>query len=151
MQRRQVSRKTGDEVTDVSMQDVTFSFGQGLKILNDFSFGAERGEFVYLFGENGSGKSTVLKILCGVMRARSGAVTILGKDPYCNPEILKRTGVVVDGMGFYGECSLRETRSVRRSLEKIMTCRRSTGQGCRYCASGGMAILFSARGASENA
>ena len=93
---------------DVSMQDVTFSFGQGSKILNDFSLEAEKGEFIYLFGENGSGKSTVLKILCGVMEARSGNVTILGKDPYCNPEILQRVGVVVDGMGFYGECSLRE-------------------------------------------
>jgi len=90
------------------MQDVTFSFGQGSKILNDFSLEAEKGEFIYLFGENGSGKSTVLKILCGVMEARSGNVTILGKDPYCNPEILQRVGVVVDGMGFYGECSLRE-------------------------------------------
>ena len=108
MRQRQVPGKTGDEVTDASMQDVTFSFGQGLKILEGFSFEAEKGEFVYLFGENGSGKSTVLKILCGVMRARGGTVTILGKDPYCNPEILKRTGVVVDGMGFYGECSLRE-------------------------------------------
>lgn len=108
MQERQVTRKTGDEVTDVSMQDVTFSFGQGLKILEGFSFAAEKGEFVYLFGENGSGKSTILKILCGVMRAMSGAVTILGEDPYCNPEILQRVGVVVDGMGFYGECSLRE-------------------------------------------
>jgi ABC-2 type transport system ATP-binding protein len=101
-------KEGGVKVIEVSMKDVTFSFGQGLKILEGFSFEAEKGEFVYLFGENGSGKSTVLKILCGVMRARSGTVTILGKDPYCNPEILKRTGVVVDGMGFYGECSLRE-------------------------------------------
>jgi len=95
-------------MTDVAMKNATFSFKKGLTILRDFSLTAERGEFIYLFGENGSGKSTILKILCGIIRAESGAVMILGKDPHHDPEVLRRAGVVVDGMGLYGELSLRE-------------------------------------------
>ncbi len=93
---------------EVVMEKVSFSFVKGPRIVEDFSLEVERGEFSYIVGQNGSGKSTILKILCGVIPPNKGSVRIVGTDPYCNPEILKRTGVVVDGMGFYGECSLRE-------------------------------------------
>lgn len=90
------------------MQDVTFAFGKGRPVLSHFSLSVEKGTCVYLHGENGSGKSTLLKVLCGVMRPQRGTVSLLGEDPLRHPEVLRRAGVVVDGMGLYGDCSLRE-------------------------------------------
>ena len=46
--------------------------------LNDISFEVHRGEAVGLIGLNGSGKSTMLKIIAGVMKPTKGSVTVYG-------------------------------------------------------------------------
>ena len=90
------------------MENVTFSFKNGSKILDNFSLSVVKGEFFYIKGANGSGKSTLLKILCGLIPLKEGRVNILGKSPYRFPEILKNVGAVIDGMGLYKELSLKE-------------------------------------------
>jgi ABC-type multidrug transport system ATPase subunit len=95
-------------MAEVLMENVSFEFFKGPKIVENFSFSVEKGEFLYLVGPNGSGKSTVLRILCGVTMPQSGSVSILGKNPFKHPDVLKRAGVMIDGMGFYSDFSLRE-------------------------------------------
>jgi ABC-2 type transport system ATP-binding protein len=90
------------------MENVSFSFANGPKIFDNFSLSVKKGEFVYIKGLNGSGKSTLLKILCGLIPPTTGNVSVFGKEPHRNPEILKRLGIVIDGMGLYRELSLRE-------------------------------------------
>ena len=53
------------------------SFG-GTQALKGVSFEVRRGEIVALLGENGAGKSTVIKILSGIHKADSGAITLDG-------------------------------------------------------------------------
>ncbi|HYM22841.1 MAG TPA: ATP-binding cassette domain-containing protein, partial [Vicinamibacterales bacterium] len=48
---------------------------QKLQVLDDVSFAVERGEAVGIMGRNGTGKSTLLKILCGVYLPDQGRVT----------------------------------------------------------------------------
>jgi len=114
-------------MTEVSMEKVSFQFFKGPKIVEDFSLKAEKGEFVYVVGQNGSGKTTILRILCGVIPPKKGNVSISGKDPYRNPEVLKKTGVMVDGMGFYSELSLKENvlifakeKGMKNGVEKTL-------------------------------
>lgn len=47
--------------------------------LNEISFEVEKGEFVGIIGTNGSGKSTILKIITGVLTPTTGRVTVLGR------------------------------------------------------------------------
>ena len=47
--------------------------------LNDISFNVEKGETVGIIGSNGSGKSTILKIITGVIRPTQGEVLVNGK------------------------------------------------------------------------
>lgn len=54
-----------------------FSNGQGLKHL---SFEVSQGAIHGLLGANGAGKSTTMRVLCGLLAATSGEVTILGHD-----------------------------------------------------------------------
>ncbi|MGI5241121.1 sugar ABC transporter ATP-binding protein [Dactylosporangium sp. CA-139066] len=54
------------------------AFG-GVQALRDASFAARPGEIHALAGENGAGKSTMIKVMCGLVRAERGTVEILGE------------------------------------------------------------------------
>ena len=58
-------------------EGVSFSYGP-VKVLEKANFHIHRGEFVALLGPNGSGKTTVLKLLLGLEKAREGSIEILG-------------------------------------------------------------------------
>jgi simple sugar transport system ATP-binding protein len=62
----------------VRVEHITKKFG-GITALNDVSFQIKTGEVVGLIGENGSGKSTMIKILSGVYKSDSGDIYILGR------------------------------------------------------------------------
>ncbi len=59
--------------------------------LNNVSFSVGAG-ITALVGPNGAGKSTLLKILTGEMRTSRGAVSVMGEDPWGNPELFRRVG-----------------------------------------------------------
>jgi ribose transport system ATP-binding protein len=62
----------------VRASGVDRAFG-GVQALRDASFEARPGEIHALAGENGAGKSTMIKVLCGLVRADRGTVEILGE------------------------------------------------------------------------
>jgi ribose transport system ATP-binding protein len=59
----------------VSARGIDRSFG-GVQALRDASFAARPGEIHALAGENGAGKSTMIKVLCGLIRADRGTVDV---------------------------------------------------------------------------
>ena len=65
----------------LGMQDVSIAFG-GPPVLDRAAFSIERGERVCLLGRNGTGKSTVMKLLDGTIAPDSG-------------EVVRQTGVTV--------------------------------------------------------
>ncbi len=64
---------------DIALRDVSFSYG-GEDILNGFTLHIKSGKTYALVGESGAGKTTVLELLCGLIKAKSGAITIDGQD-----------------------------------------------------------------------
>jgi zinc transport system ATP-binding protein len=64
----------------IKFDSVSFSYGD-VKVLEKASFHIHRGEFVALVGPNGSGKTTVLKLLLGLEQPASGGIEILGASP----------------------------------------------------------------------
>lgn len=63
----------------IELQDVVVSFG-GRKILNKFSLRVFQGDKLSLVGESSSGKSTLLKVIAGLIRPDSGRVLVFGQD-----------------------------------------------------------------------
>jgi lipopolysaccharide transport system ATP-binding protein len=73
--------------------------------LNDVSFEVEQGESVGLIGSNGSGKSTTLALIAGVLRAQSGRVEVRGRvcpllelGAGFHPELTGRENILLNGI-----------------------------------------------------
>ena len=69
-------------------RDLVVTLG-GRRILDHVDFQVARGEAVALIGQNGAGKTTVLRFLLGLVRGR-GDVTIAGIDPASDPVAARR-------------------------------------------------------------
>lgn len=79
------------------------------------SLALHRGECVAYLGRNGSGKSTTVKLLTGIISPDSGAVTICGEDPHRRRKaVAKHVGVV-----FGQRSQLWPDLAIRRSLETL--------------------------------
>ncbi len=80
-------------------------------ILRGVDFAVARGETIGLMGRNGMGKSTLLKSIMGLVRPRSGRVSIMGHDMLGRPAFqVARLGIayVPEGRGIFGNLSVLE-------------------------------------------
>ncbi|NLP00780.1 MAG: ABC transporter ATP-binding protein [Clostridiaceae bacterium] len=86
--------KVGEEILKV--QNVSFAYGKD-PVLKNISFSVRRGEKVAFVGKNGAGKSTMAKLICGIIRPREGQVLINGTDymKYSIKEIGEKIGYVM--------------------------------------------------------
>ncbi len=65
----------------ISVEDLTYIYQPGnVKAVKNIHFEIHRGEFVALIGQNGSGKTTTLKNMLGLLRPTSGRVVVAGMD-----------------------------------------------------------------------
>ena len=73
----------------ITLKDLSFSYGKH-KVLGNVSLTLEKGKIYGLLGENGVGKSTLLKILSGLLKPEGGECTVFGEVPYSrNPSFLR--------------------------------------------------------------
>ena len=74
----------------LELRNITKIYNQGLVtehcLFNDFSLTVEKGEFVSIVGSNGSGKTSMLNIICGSIPVESGQVVIDGRDITRTPD-----------------------------------------------------------------
>ena len=106
----------------IRYQDVCVSL-QGLEILEGINFELNQGEFVYLIGKVGSGKTSFLKTIYGELEIQSGEAEVMG----CNmrtikqkhiPDLRRRLGIV------FQDFQLLTDRTVHANLEFVL---RATG------------------------
>lgn len=64
----------------VELKEISFSYNSEEKIFNDFSLKLNEGRFYGLLGKNGTGKTTLLKIISGTLLVKSGEAIINEKD-----------------------------------------------------------------------
>jgi len=65
----------------LSAQNLFFYYDKRLPVLDKLTFSIGKGQFIGLFGPNGGGKTTLLKLLLGLLEPTSGTIEILGKSP----------------------------------------------------------------------
>ena len=96
----------------LSIQNISKRFG-GTQALDDVSFEIKRGEVHALLGENGAGKSTMIKIISGVQSRDSGTIIFDGKAVNIkSPQQARAEGINV----VYQELSLVPELSVAENI-----------------------------------
>ncbi|NPA41925.1 MAG: metal ABC transporter ATP-binding protein [Aquificae bacterium] len=64
----------------IRVEDLSFSYDGRVRVLEEVSFGVDKGDFVGVIGPNGAGKTTLFKILLGFLRPSRGKVFLFGED-----------------------------------------------------------------------
>ena len=78
-------------------------------VVNDLSLRVRRGEIFGFLGPNGSGKTTSIRLMCGLLRPDSGSGTCLGYDIRKQTrEIKRRVGYMTQRFSFWEDLSIRE-------------------------------------------
>jgi len=71
----------------IQLENVTFTYADGVEALSNINFSARPGEFIVVLGANGAGKSTLCFLLSGIVPhiyggKRTGTLLAMGKDPW---------------------------------------------------------------------
>ena len=104
----------------IQLCDICKKFNSGTVnetvLFNNFNFKVNKGDFISVIGSNGSGKTTMLNIICGTIGADSGKVIIGGHDMTHKPdyERYKKIGRVYQNpaLGTCGDMNVLENMSL---------------------------------------
>lgn len=64
----------------IEVKDLSFEYEPSLKTIDHISFNIKKGEYVAILGHNGSGKSTIAKLLIGLLEKKSGIIIVNGLE-----------------------------------------------------------------------
>jgi len=124
----------------IDVYGMTKRFGD-LVAVNNIDLQVRRGEICGFLGPNGSGKTTFIRMLCGLLRADAGRGTCLGYDVIAESEAIKRhVGYMTQRFSFWEDLSIAENldfvarmyavknrrKVVRESIERLGLAGRQT-------------------------
>lgn len=86
----------------IRFEGVSKAYGKNL-ILNDFNLKINKGEFLTIIGSSGCGKTTMLKLINGLLTPEGGKVYVNGEDISRVNQIglRRRIGYVIQGVGLF--------------------------------------------------
>ncbi|RUM33036.1 MAG: ABC transporter [Archaeoglobus sp.] len=106
-------------VEHIVLENVVKAYGR-LKALDKINLRVCRGERVAILGPNGAGKTTLVKIISGQMRATSGTVRVMGKNPAeFSRELRRNIGFVSHNPMLYDELTAYENLKFYANLYSV--------------------------------
>ena len=95
-------------MTAIALNDLTIRF-KNFTAVNSVSFEVQPGEIFGFLGPNGSGKTTIIKTLCGLLKPTSGAAEVFGMDCLKQAENIRRqVGYMSQHFSLYDDLTMRE-------------------------------------------
>jgi len=103
----------------IQVYKVDMSYKKDIKILRNISFNVDEGDFVFLVGPSGTGKTTILRILYRELIPTSGEVVVIGKHlnrirNSAIPKLRRQMGVV------FQDCKLLPNKTVQQNIALAM-------------------------------
>lgn len=96
------------ENLSIEVKNLTKKFGS-FTAVDSISFEVKKGEIFGFLGANGAGKTTAIKMLCGILKATSGEATVAGFDIFKQTEKLKKyIGYMSQKFSLYEDLSIIE-------------------------------------------
>lgn len=96
---------------NITIDSLTKSFG-AVKALDDVSVQFDSGKIHGLIGRNGSGKTVLIKCICGLITPTSGTITIDGKKMFSDIQKSDSVGAIIENPGFLPNCSAYKNLSL---------------------------------------
>jgi Cu-processing system ATP-binding protein len=91
----------------VEIEGVTQRYGR-TAVLHDLNLSLAPGEVLGLFGHNGAGKTTAMKLVLGLLQPSAGQVRVFGRAP-SDPRVRRMLGYLPENVTFYAQLSGLET------------------------------------------
>jgi len=92
----------------ITTEKLSKQFGP-FKAVNELTFQEEKGEIFGFLGANGAGKTTAMRMLCGLLAPSSGKASVAGFDVYTQPNQIKRKiGYMSQKFSLYGDLTVSE-------------------------------------------
>lgn len=88
----------------IEIRNLNKSFGNK-RAVYDLNMTVPQGAIYGFIGENGSGKSTTEKIICGLIHENSGSIKLYGRD-HTDPDVRARVGVLIEAPGCFPNISV---------------------------------------------
>ena len=125
IRRPRPSAQERDEDFLVQVENLSKTYKDGYRAVDDLSFTVSRGQVVGLLGPNGAGKTTTLRMLMGLIFPTEGSIYMDGKAVYPGSPALANLGSFVEGPGFLPHLSGRENldlywKSIGRTGDKYL-------------------------------
>ncbi len=117
----------GDQLA-IDVDGITKSFGENL-VVDGLGMQVKRGEIYGFLGPNGSGKTTFLRILCGLLRPDAGKGTCLGLDVLTQSDAIKRrVGYMTQRFSLYEDLSIEENLRFIADIYEMKNAREAVRQ-----------------------
>ncbi len=98
-----------------------------VKALDDVSFQVAPGSLTALVGPDGAGKTTLIRLMAGLMTADAGELTVLGIDAKTDPQAIQnRIGYMPQRFGLYEDLSVQENLDLYADLHDVPLAARRT-------------------------
>ena len=112
-------RPPGDQEVVIEAHDLTQRFGDFVAV-DHVSFRIERGEIFGFLGANGCGKSTTMKMLCGLLPPSEGQAWLLGEPVDANDIAIRRkVGYMSQAFSLYSELTVRQNLVLHAQLFQV--------------------------------
>jgi lantibiotic transport system ATP-binding protein len=110
-----LNKKQMDTSPIIQTTGLSYRYGNQAQTLFDVNLQVERGSIYGFLGPNGSGKTTTLSLLLGLLNNQRGDIEIFGQHLHSNRTgILKRIGSLIETPSLYGHLTARENLAVYR-------------------------------------
>jgi len=101
----------------LELRGISKSFN-GLKVVDDVSLSVNRGEVFGLIGPNGSGKTTIIRMIMGMLKVDDGEVKIMGRN-WCDA-VSNKVGYLPEERGLYEDLTVAEVVAYLASLKGVV-------------------------------
>ena len=96
---------------------LTYHYSKDAKTLSEINLQVERGSVYGFLGPNGSGKTTTLSLLLGLLNNQQGDIEIFGQHLHANRiDILRKVGSLIETPSLYGHLTAKENLEVYRAV-----------------------------------
>jgi ABC-2 type transport system ATP-binding protein len=103
----------------LAFEDVTRTYG-AVKALDQVSFDVNRGEMFGMIGPDGAGKTTAMRIACGLLRPDAGKASVLGRDPVKDHRaVTAGVGYLSQRFSLYGDLTIDENIAFFAEIHRV--------------------------------